>query len=64
MSNEHFDPPRPIAAHDAPAGRPDEHDDAWDRVLDCGAPGPAREQPALFYQESRAPSVEINRPKH
>ena len=24
---------------------------AWERVLDCGAPGPSRERPALFYQE-------------
>jgi hypothetical protein len=35
----------------------DENGNAWERVLDCGAPGPARGQAALFYQpgERRQP---------
>ena len=49
--------PRPAAAPQD--WQPEDNDeDAWARVLDCGAPGPAREAPALFYQAAapaRAP---------
>ena len=56
----------PEANRSAPPGQPDgvlplswppeDFDAAWERVLDCGAPGPARAEPALFYQGSRRPA--------
>ena len=56
MSNERSDAPRPAAAPMPPPARPEEHEAAWDRVLDCGAPGPARAEPILFYQPGRPPA--------
>jgi hypothetical protein len=64
MSNDRFVPAsRPAAAAPA-AWQPAESEADWERVLDCGAPGPAREQPALFYQETRAQGAEIYRAEH
>lgn len=37
-------------AHPPHPRRPEDDEDAWERVLDCGAPGPAHAAPALFYQ--------------
>jgi hypothetical protein len=44
----HQHQPQPAAA---PAGwQPEDIEAAWERVLDCGAAGPDRAAPALFYQ--------------
>ena len=52
-------PEHQAAARPAPAA---DHDEAWDRVLDCGAPGPAQDQPALFYQAARRPPANAGEP--
>jgi hypothetical protein len=40
-------------APSAPRPWPPEDNDDWERVLDCGAPGPIHAEPALFYQPGR-----------
>jgi hypothetical protein len=64
MSNDRLNPASLPAAAAPGAWQPENSERDWERVLDCGAPGPAREQPALFYQESRAPGAEIDRAEH
>ncbi len=54
FNEEREGPPRPRAEEAPSAGQPEANEDAWARVLDCGAPGPAHEAPALFYQAGRA----------
>ena len=49
-------PPRQPAGDPPPAWPHEDNDAAWEGVLDCGAPGPARAEPALFYQAQRAPA--------
>jgi hypothetical protein len=53
MSHPAHEPKRLPAADADPRPLDDEPDSAWDRVLDCGAPGPAHAEPALFYQAAR-----------
>ncbi len=58
MSNDRFVQPAAAEADPAPAWPPEELEVAWERVLDCGALGPAeqvghRQHPALFYQAGR-----------
>jgi hypothetical protein len=48
--------PRPHAAADERSVEA-----AWQRVLDCGAPGPGRERPILFYQDEPAPAQPAER---
>jgi hypothetical protein len=47
-------PPARPGPSGVPASRPAGVDrwpeSDWERVLDCGAPGPAKAGPALFYQ--------------
>ena len=50
MFNEPEVPDRQPEAHPPLPWRPAADNDAWERVLDCGAPGPAHAAPALFYQ--------------
>ena len=56
MLNEDRDLQPGLRAQQAKRGWPpeDNNEDDGARVLDCGAPGPAREGPALFYQGGRA----------
>ena len=59
MNKQHSRPARPPAAA-AQANNLENVEAAWESVLDCGAPGPGRQAPALFYQAAsngRAKSV-------
>lgn len=59
MSNDRFVQPAAAEADPTPAWPPEELEAAWERVLDCGAPGPSRAEPALFYRAGRPAGSKI-----